>query len=66
MRRAYQSDLSDAEWSCLEPYLATSKTYGRPRLHSPREILQRFAEELTPLEESFQLSAKNKKPKAES
>jgi putative transposase len=40
MRRAYQSDLSDAEWSCLEPHLPAPKAYGRPRLHSPREILE--------------------------
>jgi putative transposase len=39
MRKAYQSDLSDAEWSCLEPHLPAPKAYGRPRLHSPREIL---------------------------
>jgi putative transposase len=39
MRKAYQSDISDAEWGCLEPHLPASKTYGRPRLHSPREIL---------------------------
>jgi putative transposase len=39
MRTAYQSDLSDAEWSCLEPHLPAPKAYGRPRLHSPREIL---------------------------
>ena len=39
MRRAYQSDLSDAEWSCLEPHLPASKSYGRPRLHSTREVL---------------------------
>ena len=39
MRKAYQSDLSDAEWGCLKPYLPAPNTYGRPRLHSPREIL---------------------------
>jgi putative transposase len=40
MRKAYQSDLSDAEWCCLEPHLpAPEATTGRPRLHSPREIL---------------------------
>jgi putative transposase len=39
MRRAYQSDLSDAEWGCLEPHLPASKTCGRPRLHGTREIL---------------------------
>ena len=39
MRRAYQTDLSDAEWSCLEPHLPAAKANGRPRLHSLREIL---------------------------
>src|SRR5919112_4658381 len=39
MRRAYQSDLSDAEWGCLEPHLPAPEATGRPRLHSPREIL---------------------------
>jgi len=39
MRKAYQSDLSDAEWSCLEPYLPAPEATGRPRLHSPRKIL---------------------------
>jgi putative transposase len=38
MRTAYQSDLSDAEWSCLKPYLPAPLAYGRPRLHGPREI----------------------------
>ena len=38
MRKAYQSDLSDAEWSCLEPHLPAPKAYGRPRIHGPREI----------------------------
>src|ERR687884_2353524 len=39
MRRAYQSDLSDAEWSCLEPHLPAPKATGRPKTHSVREIL---------------------------
>ena len=39
MRRAYQSDLSDAEWSYLEPHLPAPKAAGRPKLHSTREIL---------------------------
>ncbi len=39
MRKAYQTDLSDAEWNCLESYLPTPKADGRPRLHSLREIL---------------------------
>jgi putative transposase len=39
MRKAYQSDISDAEWSCLMPHLPAPKANGRPRLHSTREIL---------------------------
>src|SRR5215204_4784776 len=39
MRTAYPTDLSDAEWSYLEPYLPSIKTTGRPRLHHTREIL---------------------------
>ena len=39
MRRAYQTDLSDAEWSYVEPHLPTPKAPGRPRLHPLREIL---------------------------
>jgi len=39
MRRAYQSDLSDAEWAMIEPHLPVPKAPGRPKLHSLREIL---------------------------
>jgi putative transposase len=39
MRRPYPTDLSDGEWSYLSPYLPTPKATGRPRIHSPREIL---------------------------
>src|ERR687897_3610940 len=39
MRKTYPTDLSDAEWLCLEPYLPTPKAPGRPRVHSLREIL---------------------------
>jgi putative transposase len=39
MRTAYQTDLSDAEWSCLEPHLPAPKATGRPRMHTTREIL---------------------------
>ena len=38
MRKAYQSDLSDAEWSYIEPHLPTSAAPGRPRVHALREI----------------------------
>jgi len=37
--RRYPTDLSDEEWRQLETYLPASKWRGRPRLHSPREIL---------------------------
>jgi len=39
MRRAYQSDLSDAEWNCLQPHLPPSQATGRPKMHTTREIL---------------------------
>src|SRR3954447_14381734 len=39
MRKAYQTDLSDAEWSILEAHLPTTpKSTGRPRPHRRREI----------------------------
>jgi putative transposase len=37
--KRYPTDLSDAEWSLLRPLLPPPKRRGRPRLHSPREIL---------------------------
>ncbi len=39
MRRAYQTDLSDAEGVRIEPHLPVPKAPGRPRVHSLREIL---------------------------
>jgi putative transposase len=39
MRRAYQTALSDAEWSYIEPHIPTPKAPGRPRVHPLREIL---------------------------
>jgi putative transposase len=39
MRKAYQTDLSDAEWSCLESYLPPPRDNGRPRIYPLREIL---------------------------
>jgi putative transposase len=39
MRKAYQSDLSDEEWSFLEPQLPVPNATGRPRTHSTREVL---------------------------
>ena len=39
MRKKYPTDLSDAEWECIEPHLPTPRAPGRPRTHSLREIL---------------------------
>jgi putative transposase len=39
MRKPYPTDLSDTEWACLESHLPAPKATGRPRIHSPREIL---------------------------
>ena len=39
MRTPYPTDLSNAEWACLEPHLPTLKATGRPRIYSLREIL---------------------------
>jgi len=39
MRKPYSTDLSDAEWSCLEGHLPAPENEGRPRIYSLREIL---------------------------
>jgi putative transposase len=39
MRTAYPTDLSDVEWSYLEPYLPAPKTIGRPKIHHTRKVL---------------------------
>ena len=38
-RSSYPTDLTDAEWHALAPYLPTEKPRGRPRKHPVREIL---------------------------
>ena len=38
-RKAYPSDLSDAEWSLLEPSIPAVKSGGRPATYSRREIV---------------------------
>jgi putative transposase len=38
-RHAYATDLSDAEYVCLEPYLPAPAPIGRPRRHPLREIV---------------------------
>ena len=39
MRKAYLTDLSDAEWDCLKPHLPRPAATGRPRVHGLREIV---------------------------
>jgi putative transposase len=39
MKRIYATDLTDAEWKALEPHVPAPNKRGRPRTHSPREIL---------------------------
>ncbi len=39
MKRSYPTDLSDAEWGCLEPHVPPPNRRGRPRTHAAREIL---------------------------
>jgi putative transposase len=38
-REAYPTDLTDAEWRALVPYLPAPKERGRPRHHAVRDIL---------------------------
>jgi putative transposase len=39
MRKPYPTDLSDEEWNYIDPHMPAPKGHGRPRTHSPREIL---------------------------
>jgi putative transposase len=39
MRGTYPSDLSDAEWACVQRHLPPLRRRGRPRTHSLRRIL---------------------------
>jgi putative transposase len=39
MRNAYQTDLSDGEWSRIASHVPTPKAPERPRLHTLREVL---------------------------
>jgi len=39
MKKSYSTDLSDAEWKCLEPHVPAPNKRGRPRAHAAREIL---------------------------
>ena len=39
MNRSYTTDLTDPEWECLKPHISSPNKRGRPRIHSPRVIL---------------------------
>src|SRR5919107_1126911 len=39
MKRSYPTDLSEAEWECLEPHVPAPNKRGRPKTHGTREIL---------------------------
>jgi putative transposase len=39
MKRSYSTDLSDAEWGCIEPHVPPPNGRGRPKTHTTREIL---------------------------
>jgi putative transposase len=39
MKRRYSTDLSDAEWRCIEPYIRAIYRRGRPRIYSLRRVL---------------------------
>jgi putative transposase len=38
-RKPYSTDLSDAQWNRLQPYLPIPKPQGRPRTHSLRDVI---------------------------
>ena len=39
MKRSYSTDLTDAQWECIEPHLPAPNERGRPRIHGSRIIL---------------------------
>jgi putative transposase len=39
MKKSYSTDLTDAEWECIKPYVPAPSKRGRPRIHGSRIIL---------------------------
>jgi transposase len=39
MRRRYPTDLTDAEWECIEPHIRSPNKRGRPKIYSLRHVL---------------------------
>jgi transposase len=42
-RQPYSTDLTDREWTLIEPYVPTAKPGGRPEKYPKREILNALA-----------------------
>ena len=42
-RRPYTTDLTDAEWQLLAPFIPAPKPGGRPALHDRRELVNAMA-----------------------
>jgi transposase len=42
-RRAYATDLTDAEWQLLAPLIPAPKPGGRPPIHDRRELVNAMA-----------------------
>ena len=53
MRKAYQADLSNAEWTCLEPLLPVPKATGDPKIHSSPDILNHLRGDELPDGQAF-------------
>ena len=39
MSKRYSTDLTDAEWECIEPHIRCPSKRGRPKIHSLRHVL---------------------------
>src|SRR5918992_5577877 len=39
MKRSYSTDLTNAEWECIEPFVPAPSKRGRTKIHGTREIL---------------------------
>jgi putative transposase len=39
MSKRYSTDLTDAEWECIEPHIRSPSKRGRPQIHSLRHVL---------------------------
>jgi transposase len=51
-RKAHNSDLTDAEWAILAPFIPPPLPGGRPRKHGMREVLDAISGQLARLHEA--------------